>query len=183
MTPESAAAQLLEAVGLKNLPVDALRVAEEHEGLDVQEHADLWEISGVTAAKRSGDLSGLLLPAERRIWVNAREAARSNARARFTIAHELGHWLMHTKGAGAHTRFCRPADVGATVREITSSKRLEREANLFAAELLMPADLVRNEAEKARLSVPALAKTFAVSAAAMQVRLEVLDLLPAYMRR
>lgn len=183
MTPERAAAQLLGAVGLGDLPVDALRIAEEHEGLDVQEHADPWEISGVTAVKRSGDLSGLLVPAERRIWINAQEAARSNARARFTIAHELGHWRLHSKGAGAHTRFCRPDDVGATLPEITSSKRLESEANRFAAELLMPAELVRGEAETARLSVPALAKTFAVSAAAMQVRLEVLDLLPEYMRR
>jgi len=183
MTPEAAAAELLMAVGVSELPVDALRIAEEHEGLDVQEHADPWEISGIAAAKRSGDLSGLLLPADRRIWVNAREAARSKARARFTIAHELGHWRLHSTGAGAHTRFCRPDDVGATLPEITSSKRLESEANRFAAELLMPAELVRTEAQKARLSVPALANTFAVSAAAMQVRLEVLDLLPEYMRR
>lgn len=183
MSPETAASQLLAAVGLTDLPVDALRIAEEHEGLDVQEHADPWEISGVAAAKRSGDLSGLLLPAERRIWVNAREASRSYTRARFTIAHELGHWRLHSKGSGTRSRFCRPDDVGATLPEITSSKRLESEANRFAAELLMPAELVRREAEKVRLSVPALAKTFAVSAAAMQVRLEVLDLLPSYMRR
>jgi hypothetical protein len=183
MTPERAAAQLLEAAGSRDLPIDVMRIAEEQEGLDVQEHADPWEVSGVAVAKRSGDLSGLLLPGKRRIWLNALEAARSNARARFTVAHELGHWRLHRKSAGANARFCRPEDVGATVSEISSSKRLEREANLFAAELLMPADLVGDEAEKARLSVPALAKTFEVSAAAMQVRLEVLDLLPAYMRR
>ena len=34
--------------------------------------------------------SGMLLPAERRILVNADEAP---VRQRFTIAHELGHWI------------------------------------------------------------------------------------------
>jgi Zn-dependent peptidase ImmA (M78 family) len=174
---------LLKTVGLEHLPVDALQIAEEHEGLDVQEHADPWEVSGIAPAKRAGELSGLLLPAEQRIWINAREAARSRARARFTIAHELGHWHLHLKGTGPSARFCRPDDIGMTLDEITSSKRLESEANRFAAELLMPADWVREEATRVRLSVPALANAFAVSAAAMQVRLEVLDLLPEYMRK
>jgi antirestriction protein ArdC len=182
LTPEEAAAQLLDAVGGGGLPVDPRAIAEEHDGLDVQEHANPWELTEVNPRDVTGEVSGLLVPAMRRIIVNATEAARSPARVRFTIAHELGHWHLHRRSGRAQTRFCREDQVGGTRAELQSSKRIEAEANRFAAELLMPRELVRAEAERARLSVPALAKRFGVSAAAMQVRLEVLELLPAYMR-
>ena len=58
-----------------------------------------------------------------------------------------------------------------------------RIANRFAAALLMPAELVRERAAACRYSVPVLAREFGVSGAAMQVRLEVLNVLPSYMRR
>jgi len=173
---------MLHGVGAAEPPIDVLHIAEEHEGLDVQQHADPRVAAGISPKDAPRPLSGVLLPADRRIWVNAVEAARSEARARFTIAHELGHWRLHASGTGKHARFCRPEDIGAATAELRSTRRLEREANRFAAELLMPAALVRERAEAARLSVPHLALSFGVSAAAMQVRLEVLDLLPDYMR-
>lgn len=163
-------------------PIDVRDIAEEHERLDVQKHADPRAAAGVSLKEAPGALSGILLPADRRIWVNAEEAARSAARTRFTIAHELGHWHLHRAGAGMNARFCRPDDVGATGPELRSTRRLEREANRFAAALLMPEGLIRERAEAVRLSVPHLAKQFQVSVAAMQVRLEVLDMLPNYMR-
>jgi hypothetical protein len=182
LTPEQAATELLRAVGAGLPPIDVVHIAEEHERLDVQQHADPRVEAGVSPKDVSGSLSGILLPADRRIWVNADEAARSEDRTRFTIAHELGHWRLHSAGAGKHARFCRPEDIGATGPELKSTRRLEREANRFAAQLLMPEETVRARAEAVRLSVPHLAKSFGVSVAAMQVRLEVLDLLPAYMR-
>ena len=56
------------------LPVES--IAEDLLGLDVQRVPMVC--------------SGMLLPAERRILVNADEAP---VRQRFTIAHELGHWI------------------------------------------------------------------------------------------
>jgi Zn-dependent peptidase ImmA (M78 family) len=187
MTPEAAAAALLEAAGLRDLaapPVDALLLAEEHDGLDVQEHADLLTLPGAPALAPGSTLSGLLFPAQRRIYVNAVEALRSPGRRNFTIAHELGHWHLHrTDGADAHARFCRSDDVGAEPRAVSDAARIEREANRFAAALLMPEALVRDQAARLRLHVSVMAERFGVSNLAMRVRLESLGLLPDYMRR
>lgn len=61
-------------------------------------------------------------------------------RQRFTIAHELGHLLLH--------RYTTPHADGRQIRfrDEDSSKgsvREEVEANQFAAEVLMPEDLIR----------------------------------------
>ena len=185
MTPEEAAAGLLQSAGVDMTvpPVDALRLAEEHDGLDVQEHADLLTLPGAPALAAGSTLSGLLFPVERRIYVNAVEAQRSPGRRNFTIAHELGHWHLHRTAGTAHTRFCRTDEVGGDARAVHDTARIEREANRFAAALLMPEALVRAHAEELRLNVNLLAERFGVSGLAMQVRLESLGLLPDYMRR
>ena len=184
MNPESAAAHLLE-VGSHgyDLPVDVDALAEEHLGLDVQEHADLLSLPGAPALGDHGRLSGLLFPAERRIWVDAVEAGRSQGRRRFTIAHEIGHWQLHCDGGKEmHARFCRADEIEATGDEARRAKRVEREANRFAAALLMPEELVRQSATDLRLNIGLLARRFGVSGAAMEVRLNDLGLLPPYMR-
>lgn len=186
MTPDAAAVALLATAGLagrESLPVDVTFLAEEVEGLDVQERADLRTLLKPSELPGEATLSGLLLPASRRIWVDAVEATRSPGRRRFTIAHELGHWRMHATAGDAHARFCRSDDIGASAAQLKHVARLEREANRFAAALLMPELLVRELAAGTRLSVPLLARRFGVSVPAMQVRLQTLDLLPDYMRR
>jgi hypothetical protein len=183
---DEAAAELLAAAGLAELdepPVDVDAIAEETDGLDVQEAADLRTLPGLPDEFRRADLSGLLLPGERRIWVNGVEAARSPGRRRFTVAHELGHWHLH-RHEGTHTRglFCRSDEVGGTESELRAARAIEAEANRFAAALLMPESLVRIEAERWKLNVHVLAKRFQVSLPAMQVRLVTLGVLPPYMR-
>ncbi len=71
----------------------------------------------------------------------------------------------------------------ATPSSSSDLAELEREANRFAAALLMPEQLVRELAGAVRLSVPLMARRFGVSVPAMQVRLQALNLLPDYMRR
>jgi len=68
-------------------------------------------------------------------------------RRRFTAAHELGHFVLHRATMG---RF--RADTDATLREADDdvADRMEREANCFAAELLMPADVCRARAVEVR---------------------------------
>ena len=120
MTPEDAAAALLAAAGLSALdaiPIDVLRIAEEHDGLDVQEHADLLSLPGAPSLAPDAVLSGLLFPGPKRIYVNAVEAQRSPGRKNFTIAHELGHWHLHHDAAElGQGRFCRSDDVGGDPR-------------------------------------------------------------------
>ena len=141
-----------QTFGGEVIPVPVESIAEDLLGLHIGERDDL-------------DCSGLLVPAQRRIWVNAREAAESPGRRRFTIAHELGHWVCQVLEGHRATVYCRPADLmeGA-------DRALEREANVFAAELTMPEPLVRAEWER-HPSVPEMAARFAVSEAAMHWRL------------
>lgn len=110
-------------------------------------------------------------------------SAESPLRQRFTIAHEIGHLQLHTG---------RPVIVDKLVRVNLRSgqgtfttQREEREANQFAAELLMPAALVRREADAVARDLPQsgegfskrLAETFEVSPQAMRYRLVNLGLL------
>lgn len=182
MTPDQAAATLLERAGLAASfapPVDVDHLAEEVAGLDVQEHADLAAVPGAPALGDGQTLSGLLIPQQRRVWVNAHEAHRSPGRRRFTIAHELGHWILHCDGASRPgAQYCRSEDVGAEA----AARELERQANAFAAALLMPEQAVRDLAARHRLNVQVLADLFGVSGPAMRVRLTALRLLPDYMR-
>lgn len=186
MTPDEAAAEVLARASAEVgdvLPIDVELIATELELLHVQERANLSRLPGIDAPP-GVELSGLLVPGEKRIWVEAVEAARSPGRRRFTVAHELGHWLLHHLPRKRRTPiFCRPADVGAANRfQLEDASRMEREANRFAASLLMPEPHVRREAHALVVSVPALARRFGVSAQAMQLRLEGLDVLPDYMR-
>jgi Zn-dependent peptidase ImmA (M78 family) len=80
----------------------------------------------------------MLLPASRTIWLNATEP---EPRRRFTLAHELGHWVCQCLEGTAAPVMCRPKDVTES-----ALRAVEREANIFAAELLMPEPAVRSSA-------------------------------------
>lgn len=85
-------------------------------------------------------------------------------RRRFTIAHELGHIALGHQGLAF---------------SFGTSSYDQRQANRFAAELLMPEDLVRREhagALRAELDIRDLADIFLVEKRAMEIRLEELGL-------
>jgi predicted transcriptional regulator len=89
-----------------------------------------------------------------------------SGRRRFTIAHEIGHFVLHPER-------CRP-ERGGVVNE--AGRMEEREADAFAAELLMPENLVRDAIREQGLDVDRLADRFEVSRKAMQARLRNLGL-------
>jgi Zn-dependent peptidase ImmA (M78 family) len=130
----------------RKVPVPIEAIAEDLCGLVVEEAADL-------------DALGMLIPAERRVRLNATETGE---RRRFTLAHEVGHWACQCLEGTAAPRYCRASDVGLD----PLAKVLEREANAFAAELLMPEDRVREQWLGAASAVE-LAEWFGVSAKAM----------------
>ena len=146
--------------GGPELPVPVEAIAGDLLGLRIEESFDI-------------DCSGMLLPAERRIVLNAHERAtgRDDAplrRFRFTVAHEIGHWVCHCLSGHApnpEPAYCRPVDLTDA-----ADRALEREANVFAAELLMPEPPVR-EAWDEFADVAACAARFDVSPTAMQWRL------------
>ncbi len=86
-------------------------------------------------------------------------------RRRFTIAHELGHWICQYREGGLALFYCRPGDVAAA-----ADRAAEREANVFAAELLMPEPAVR-AAWGEGPEIAACAERFSVSGEAMHWRL------------
>jgi hypothetical protein len=142
--------------GGPELPVPVEAIAEDLLGLRVEQSLEL-------------EYSGMLLPAERRILLNAAEAPRDEApirRFRFTIAHEVGHWVCHVVGAErVEPVFCREKDISEG-----ADRDLEREANVFAAELLMPEPAVR-DAWMELGDIAGCAARFDVSPSAMQWRL------------
>ena len=93
-------------------------------------------------------------------------------RRRFTLAHELGHHLLR-HSASFHLDFF---DVGGSAGDAPGYNwQHERAANEFAANLLMPGDMVRQAADRMS-SVDRLAATFDVSRQAMAFRLTALGL-------
>lgn len=91
------------------------------------------------------------------IWV--REDAPL-VRRRFTLAHELGHLMLHPLG-----ELFRDADPGVIEHPLP-----ERQANLFAASLLMPRAMVLPLVYETPLSVEQMARMFVVSQHAMSIR-------------
>ncbi len=91
------------------------------------------------------DVSGLLLSGIGEIWVNSWEAGQAwgKARIRFTVGHELGHFVMHQ--AAPRGIYCRATpEEEAEAREWVARPIPEVEANTFSAALLMPGDMVRD---------------------------------------
>jgi Zn-dependent peptidase ImmA (M78 family)/DNA-binding XRE family transcriptional regulator len=95
-------------------------------------------------------------------------------RRRFTLAHELGHHLLR-HSASFHLDFF---DAGGSAGDAPGYNwQYERAANEFAANLLMPAEPVR-EAADSITDINELAAAFDVSRQAMAFRLAALGLRP-----
>jgi Zn-dependent peptidase ImmA (M78 family)/transcriptional regulator with XRE-family HTH domain len=114
------------------------------------------------------DVDGLVvqLPEGAVIGVNENQYDR---RQRFTVAHELGHHLL-SHAESFHVDFGGELSPAATGEHPDYNWRNERAANDFAANLLMPAAVVRTEFTKTA-DVNELADLFDVSPAAMGFRL------------
>ena len=92
----------------------------------------------------------------------------SDTRQRFSAAHELGHCLCHLE-SGVHRVFhCSTGDL------LASKSLYERQANAFAAELLMPRRLIVEVLNTGCRKLSELAGLFYVSCEAMHWRLQTL---------
>ena len=83
-----------------HLSIPVKDIADSHYRIYVGRSDSLAEKLPDSVQKRwmNVSLSGLLLVGSsvKEIWVSAAEAERSQGRERFTIAHELGHFLLHS---------------------------------------------------------------------------------------
>jgi Zn-dependent peptidase ImmA (M78 family) len=93
------------------------------------------------------------------------DGSEPSVRQRFTAAHELGHFVLHRDSIGAtHKDNYRLRAEGMTNWQ-------ETQANQFAADLLMPHDLIAIAMEHGTTNVRDLARLFKVSEIAMSIRL------------
>ena len=101
----------------------------------------------------------------------------SPKRARFTAAHELGHFVLHHEDVDAvidsDMNMYRRGRAGEAADAV--ERRREYQANMFAVEFLMPADRVR-EAYGVTNDLSRLARIFDVSEEAMGYRIDDLRL-------
>ncbi len=107
---------------------------------------------------------------EKNIYINHLD---SRERKRFTIAHELGHYLLH--------RNLIEKEGGTVLYRGINGDIIEQQANRCAGALLMPESMVKkyfNEInESVNIKISVLAKIFDVSINAMYTRLSILGLL------
>lgn len=120
--------------------------------------------------------SGLLLVKNGKATIAINDSHHPN-RQRFTAAHECGHFFLHRQGDEqlfVDQSFARDATASA------GTKGMEIEANRFAAQLLMPEDMVKEAVANQSLSdldIALLALRFEVSEQAMTLRLVNLKLI------
>ena len=125
------------------------------------------------------DLSGFLFrdAQSNKAIIGVNDSHHEN-RQRFTIAHEIGHYLLHAgepvhvDGANVAFRLNHRDAMSST-----GSDDSEREANLFAAELLMPARFLEKDLKSRDIDllddklVRELAEQYKVSTQALTFRL------------
>lgn len=123
---EKDALELLSRYDITDLPVPVARIAEE-EG---------FRLGTASLSGEFKDIAGFVKLDTNMIILNSNDPVY---RQRFTIAHELGHHILHREKLRAN------GDFGIVLRE-TSGETItpeEQEANAFAAYLLMPKRLVK----------------------------------------
>ncbi len=97
-------------------------------------------------------------------------------RRRFTLAHEIGHYISYLKGSYSQKELQDEGgfeDKAISYRKEGHHSKAETEANLIAAELLMPKSKVE-ELMRHGLTPEEMAEKFYVSPSAMTIRLQAL---------
>ena len=158
-----------DAESPEDIALVAARVRAElgaHAAGPIEDVLRLLEKRGIVCARYPMDAAGVSafsVPMERRAFLvlkQQREAKRD--RDRFSSCHELGYMVMHKPG------------------QALASKDLERQADIFASEFLMPTESIREELSS-KVDWPRLLQLkqrWGVSMAALLYRSKSLDIMP-----
>lgn len=129
----------------------------------------------VVVASLGQNVSGLIQPSDTApekfvIKVNRYETPE---RQRFTIAHELSHFLLHRD-------HILTGIIDNVMYRSTLGSKKETEANKMAADILMPMNRIRSEVDRLGIKIDErgariLADIFKVSVPAMKVRLGIAE--------
>lgn len=163
---EQQVTDLLNEQGIESVPIPIEAIARA-KGLPIVETVMEADVSG--ALIRSQELQGIAI-----------NAAQAPVRKRFTIAHELAHFMLnHVDRDHVDWHFTVIRRDG---RSSEAEDDQEIAANFFAASLLMPKHILRKDVERQKKlngevvfedsDVTLLAKKYKVSEQAMRYRLQ-----------
>jgi len=140
---EVEAAKILhELYGAKiKIPIAIDLITEKHELVDdlipVELLEDKFKVAAALVSKRNGRCD---------ILVDEDTITFQEARANFSIAHELGHVVLHPKLYGDCDTIEESILLKKRIKNVYS--RIEREAHNFAEALLMPRETIFNHTSK-----------------------------------
>lgn len=121
------------------------------------------------------ELSGMISIREGSPIVGVNSQHHPN-RQRFTIAHELGHFVLHRRTIEDRVHVDKKFQIlMRSTKSASGTERIEIEANRFAAELLMPLHLLEPLLSRHDIDddepLQRLARTFRVSRQALEFRI------------
>jgi len=136
---ENKAFTLLENFNLDRLPIDVESLASELGIKIIEENFD-------------DDIAGLLYSKESKSFIGININHHEN-RKRFTIGHEIGHYVLlhHKLNSGIHVD--SKSFIFRRTNNNTDDEIKEKEANKFAASLLMPAKLLKKFIEEEEIDL------------------------------
>jgi Zn-dependent peptidase ImmA (M78 family) len=163
---QAMAAALLSEIGITEAPVPVSQIAQA-------------KGARIFVDSLEGDLSGFLYRDKDQAVIGV-NTSHSQSRQNFTIAHELGHLLLHDQ-----EQLHVDHEFRVRLRSDVSSQGVdeaEQEANFFAASLLMPKEFIeRDLAHEEYVDIfddddflRKLARKYGVSAQALAIRLKTL---------
>lgn len=158
------ASAILEKAGINKPPVSLERVTSL---LGLYVHYEPY----------AGQLSGMIHRLSNGATVVGVNSLHPRTRQRFTIAHEIGHFILH-KSETLHVDEFFPF-AKRDQKSSSAEDTREIEANQFAAELLMPSKLLKADIQglfgdldfESSKAIKKLAKRYGVSEQAMTIRL------------
>lgn len=161
---EEIVTDLIEKANITTLPIPVDQIATSNSAIPVGfEFGD--DISGILVIK--DDIGSI-----------GYNKSHPKSRQRFTIAHELGHYLLHKDDKELFVDKDFIIKFRSNVEYTQLELKQEREANIFAAALLMPKKFIVEELNKDEYSslteqevIKKLAETFKVSVEAMTYRI------------
>ena len=153
--------EVLSRVGYTRPPVPVHDILLEY-GLQIHVQALEANVSGFLVRRETGAFVGV-------------NALHHRNRQRFTLAHELGHFILHHDDP---TIFVDDALIHFRGEDVTESSDIcEMEANAFAGALLMPEKMLRQDLAGRFIdaldesAVRTLARRYEVSPQALTIRL------------
>lgn len=150
--------------GIKTIPLDIRKVVSNIFDIEIIETDLGREVSGFLER----------INMSWKIYINRYE---SESRKRFTIAHELGHFVYHRDKYSSGS-VSTPDQIFFRDENVLSP--IEQEANNFAANLLMPEDVFKKYIDSGVRKIVDLADRFQLSTSAIKYRAYKLGMLSEY---